>query len=228
MQKETGRRGEAPMIHRDTPQEKAAAVSEEGGLFSEEMKGQLRSIFDKMETPLVLELFLDESDLSAELRQYMDFLAGLTDKLSVTVSDASGEDLPLVRVLRADGTWTGLSFHGVPGGHEFTSFVLGLYNASGPGQQLDSDTLDRIRGLDHPVRMQILVSLSCTMCPELVTSAQRIAALSPKVQAEVYDLARYPALKERWNVMSVPCLVINGGEQVLFGKKSAAQLAAVI
>ena len=228
MQKETGRRGEAPMIHRDTPQEEAAAVSEEGGLFSEEMKGQLRSIFDKMETPLVLELFLDESDLSAELRQYMDFLAGLTDKLSVTVSDASGEDLPLVRVLRADGTWTGLSFHGVPGGHEFTSFVLGLYNASGPGQQLDSDTLDRIRGLDHPVRMQILVSLSCTMCPELVTSAQRIAALSPKVQAEVYDLARYPALKERWNVMSVPCLVINGGEQVLFGKKSAAQLAAVI
>ncbi len=136
MQKETGRRGEAPMIHRDTPQKEAAAVSEEGGLFSEEMKGQLRSIFDKMETPLVLELFLDESDLSAELRQYMDFLAGLTDKLSVTVSDASGEDLPLVRVLRADGTWTGLSFHGVPGGHEFTSFVLGLYNASGPGQQL--------------------------------------------------------------------------------------------
>ena len=24
--------------------------------------------------------------------------------------------------------------HGVPGGHEFTSFVLGLYNASGKGQ----------------------------------------------------------------------------------------------
>jgi thioredoxin reductase (NADPH) len=33
----------------------------------------------------------------------------------------------------------GLAFHGVPGGHEFTSFVLGMYNASGPGQAMDED-----------------------------------------------------------------------------------------
>lgn len=228
MQRETGRRGEAPTVRREPSREEAPASSGEEELFSEEMTGQLRSVFDRMETPLILELTLDESGGAAELRQYMDFLAGLTDKLSVTVSDAPGEDLPLVRVLRVDGSWTGLSFHGVPGGHEFTSFVLGLYNASGPGQQADADTLEKIRALDHSVRMQILVSLSCTMCPELVTAAFRIAALSPKVQAEVYDLARYPALKERWNVMSVPCLVLNGGEQVLFGKKSAAELAACL
>ena len=36
--------------------------------------------------------------------------------------------------------FTGLAFHGVPSGHEFNSFVLGLYNAAGPGQPLDDDS----------------------------------------------------------------------------------------
>ena len=31
-------------------------------------------------------------------------------------------------------------------------------------------------------------------------------------------------LKEKYNVMSVPCLVINEGEKVLFGKKSIGEL----
>ena len=59
--------------------------------------------------------------------------------------------------------------------------------------------------------MKILVSLSCTMCPELVTAAQRIAAENPFVTAEVYDLNHFPALKDQYKVMSVPCLVINDG-----------------
>ena len=67
--------------------------------------------------------------------------------------------------------------------------------------------------------MKILVSLSCTMCPELVTAAQRIAAENPFVTAEVYDLNHFPALKDQYKVMSVPCLVINDGEKVTFGKK---------
>ena len=71
------------------------------------------------------------------------------------------------------GSWTGLAFHGVPGGHEFTSFVLGLYNAAGPGQALDEDTRAAIQSVQKPIKLEILVSLSCTMCPELVTAAQR-------------------------------------------------------
>lgn len=71
--------------------------------------------------------------------------------------------------------------------------------------------------------MQIMVSLSCTMCPELVTAAQRIAASSPYVTAEVYDINHFPDLKDKYQVMSVPCLVTDGG-QVSFGKKNIRQL----
>ena len=65
------------------------------------------------------------------------------------------------------------------------------------------------------------------MCPELVTAAQRIAAGSGNVRAEVYDLNHFPDLKEQYKVMSVPCLVINDS-QVTFGKKSIRQLLELI
>ena len=43
--------------------------------------------------------------------------------------------------------FTGLAFHGVPSGHEFNSFVLGLYNAAGPGQPLGDDLIERAKSI---------------------------------------------------------------------------------
>ena len=233
MQKKTGRKADAPVARAAAhgvvdsgKDDGTAAVKSETGLFSDDILQQLSTVFGRMENPLILELHLDEGSVSSELRSYMEELAKQTDKLSVRVSDQGGENLPFVRVLKADGSDTGLAFHGVPGGHEFTSFVLGLYNVSGPGQSVDEESLGKIAAIDRDVHMQILVSLSCTMCPELVTAAQRIASLSPHVSAEVYDLNHYAELKEKYNVMSVPCMVINGGDKVLFGKKNIPQLLA--
>ena len=198
-------------------------------LFTGDMLSQLHTVFARIAAPLILRLYLDETPLSAELRQYMEELAAQSSKLSVELSDPSDADhLPCVRVCRADGSWTGLAFHGVPGGHEFTSFVLGLYNAAGPGQALDEESRAAIQAIQKQTDLQILVSLSCTMCPELVTAAQRIAAENPNITAQVYDLNHFPDLREKYQVMSVPCLVVNSGEQVSFGKKSIRQLLELL
>ncbi len=197
----------------------------ESELFGSEMIAQLGVLFEKMRQPLILQLTLDDRPVSEELRNYMEKLAGLTDKLRVEFAPSGHQEefLPSVRVLRNDGAETGLAFHGVPGGHEFTSFVLGLYNASGPGQTIDESQAARIRQIDREIRLKIMVSLSCTMCPELVTAAQRIAAESPLVTAEVYDLNHFPQLKEQYRVMSVPCMVMND-DQITFGKKDLGQV----
>ena len=179
-----------------------------------------------MANPLILELELDGRPVSAELKGYMEELARHTDKLTVR-EISGGTDAPCVRVLRSDGSETGLAFHGVPGGHEFTSFVLGLYNAAGPGQALDADVKAAIAAIGKQ-DMKVLVSLSCTMCPELVTAAQRIAAENPNVTAEVYDLNHFPGLRDQYNVMSVPCLVLNDGQSVTFGKKNIRQLLDIL
>lgn len=75
--------------------------------------------------------------------------------------------------------------------------------------------------------MQILVSLSCTMCPELVTAAQKIASMNSLVSAEVYDINHFGDKKEKYNVMSVPCLVINE-DKVTFGKKNIEQILQLL
>ena len=104
--------------------------------------------------------------------------------------------------------FTGLAFHGVPSGHEFNSFVLGLYNAAGPGQPLGDDLVERAKSITDPLNIMILVSLTCTMCPETVLASQRIASLSPAVRAEAYDVSHFPELKDQYGAMSVPCIVI--------------------
>ena len=244
MQKKTGLRPVQPAIGypklltasepgQERDREANGREDSPSGLFTRDMLTQLDTVFQRMAAPLMLKLYLDDTALSAELETYMTQLCALTEKLTLVKEEsmdteaADIQERPCARICREDGSWTGLAFHGVPGRHEFTSFVLGLYNAAGPGQTLDEETLRRVRSLPA-VKMQILVSLSCTMCPELVTAAQRVAAENPLVTAEVYDLNHFPRLRERYHVMSVPCLAVNDGEKVAFGKKDIRQLAELL
>ncbi|HAJ96349.1 MAG TPA: thioredoxin reductase [Ruminococcus sp.] len=207
------------------PEQKAPVNS--GSLFDAGMIQQMQVVFGRMQNALVLKLFLDDKPVSTELKGYMNEVAKLTDKLTVEIADESAEDTPCVKIFRTDGTWTGLAFHGVPGGHEFTSFILGLYNVSGTGQPIDDELRNRAKAIEKPVDIRIMVSLSCTMCPELVTACQRIASLNDNVSAQVYDINHFPNWKEKYNVMSVPCMVINDGKPA-FGKKSIAQILDII
>lgn len=217
---------------------KDAAPSGSSELFDEGMRAQLAAVFGRMQRSMTLQVCLDARPVASELRGYMEELAKQSDgKLAVEVldeaaaRDAGIEELPCVRVLSPDGAWTGLAFHGVPGGHEFTSFVLGLYNAAGPGQPIDEADRAAAQAIADDVRIKVLVGLSCTMCPEVVVAAQRIAALNPHVSADVYDINHFEALKDRYQVMSVPCLVIDragAAEQVSFGRKSLSQVLAMI
>ncbi|MBQ9720818.1 MAG: FAD-dependent oxidoreductase [Oscillospiraceae bacterium] len=222
-----GKTGLHPRKPENSPATAPKERTAESGLFPPEVIAQLTTVFERMQKPLILKLYLDGRPLSDELRAYMEELSKHTDKLAVTTANEAetnaSADLPFVRVLRGDGTDSGLAFHGVPGGHEFTSFILGLYNVSGPGQPLDDALAERVRSISEPMNLQILVSLTCTMCPELVTAAQKLAAINELVRAEVYDVNHYPVLRERYKVMSVPCMVING-ERVHFGKKNLSQL----
>ena len=226
MHRKTGLHPEIPQKQTEEKKEAPTQIAASTSLFDDGMLAQLQAVFSRMENKLILKLYLDQRPVSAELKGYMEELARLTDKLTVQ-EVTGGEDAPCVKVCRADGSETGLAFHGVPGGHEFTSFVLGLYNAAGPGQPLDAQLRDQIKGLGK-AKMQVLVSLSCTMCPDLVVAAQKIAAENEKITAEVYDLTHFPALREKYNVMSVPCLVVDEGRIVTFGKKNISQLLEIL
>ena len=225
----------------------ANAVRKPGELFSDATRQQLNVVFGRMSRPVTLALELDDTPLSTELRGFIDALVALSGgKLKSTVDDGEYEKddtgravfdvdsvlpaaRPCVRMV-VDGEPTGLAFHGVPSGHEFNSFVLGLYNVAGPGQPLGDDLIERAKSIASPLSIMILVSLTCTMCPETVLASQRLASLNPAVRAEAYDVSHFPELKDQYGAMSVPCIVINrGGEQTVeFGKKSIPQMLELV
>ncbi len=212
LHRKTGIHPKTPIIKNTLSEENNMQSSADNdSLFTEDIKRQLSGVFNKMEQPLTLKLFLDNRPVSNELEDFITKFAELSDKITVEISERNGtaNNAPCVCVYRKNGEDTGISFHGVPGGHEFTSFVLGLYNASGPGQKTDADILDKIKRINKPINMKILVSLSCTMCPEVVTACQHIAVENPNIRADAFDIGHFEELKNKYNVMSVPCLVIN-------------------
>jgi len=231
MHRKTGLRADTPAPKQSDRMVEAEPKKgkESDELFTADMRNQLDTVFSRMERKLRLKLYLDNRPVSAELERFMTALAGLSEKLTVEVVDrrASKKHAPCVKVCLEDGTETGLAFHGVPSGHEFTSFVLGLYNAAGPGQSIDEETRKQIAAITKPTDMKILVTLSCTMCPDLVKAAQRIAAENPFISAEVYDIHHFEEMKERYQVMSVPCLVVDD-EKVSFGKKNISQILDIL
>ena len=229
--RKTGLRADAP-----TPKQPKAAVTvdtpapgDADTLFTAEMRQQLDTVFARMERKLLLKLHLDSRPISVELESFITALVALSDKLTPEVVDRQADTnlAPWVEVCQADGIPTGLAFHGVPGGHEFTSFVLGLYNAAGPGQALDEATREQIAAITNKTDIKILVTLSCTMCPDLVVAAQRIAAGNPNVTAHVFDIRHFEGLKNQYKVMSVPCMLINNRD-VHFGKKTITQVLELI
>lgn len=205
--------------------------STEGERFlNPQIREQLKGLMSKFQKNLVLKVYKNEEPVSDELEGAMRELGTTGNKLRIETLEAEEaqekvpiEERPFVSICYEDGKPSGAGFHGVPGGHEFQSFVVGLYNGAGPGQELEDDLIEQIKNLPE-TQLQIIVSLTCTQCPDLVTAAQKIAFVSDNVTADVYDVNHFSELKEKYDIMSVPCLIVNGGEKVSFGKKNIEEL----
>ncbi|WP_426350816.1 FAD-dependent oxidoreductase [Alloiococcus sp. CFN-8] len=209
-----------------------------GGTFiTSEMAAQLKPIFGKFQKSIKLITILDDKAISKELKEFLKELEPLSDKLTLQFINSGtteaekyssiAKDYPALMLFTEEDEYLRVQYHGVPGGHEFNSFILALYNSAGPGQPLDEAVRDSVMSINKEVHLRVFMSLACTMCPELVMAAQRIALLNSKVKMEVFDLAHYPEYKEKYTIMSVPCFVIND-EAVHFGKKSIEQLAQLL
>lgn len=212
--------------------EKAKAETDDDGstgFFNNQMKEQLKAVLSKLNKQLILKARLDDRPVSGEIRGFLSEFAQLSDNIKVEEENAQyAEDfLPEIDLCREDGSSSGIKFHGVPGGHEINSFVLAVYNVAGPGKDVDEEVMKKIQAISQPVNIKVLVSLSCTMCPDVVMGSQRIASLNENVTAEMFDLMHYPKLKEKYKVMSVPCMVINDSE-VHFGKKGIEEIVNLL
>lgn len=210
---------------------KAEQQEEEEGFLSPALRAQLEGLFGKFQRTVLLQGVLDESPLAKEMAEFLKELSGISKKVQVSMEKAGkpekGVFYPTIRLCDETGKYLGVQYHAVPGGHEFNSFIAALYNAAGPGQAADEETLGKARALKHKTNIKVLTTLACSMCPDVVTGTQRIALENPLIEAEMFDILHYPELRKKYNVMSVPCMIIND-KDVTFGRKSFPQIVDLV
>lgn len=241
----------------DRRKETRSSVQQAAMHLSEQMEGVLRpgsrfkdiyseikEVESRFETIPECRVSLDDSRTSEQVRAFMEELeeampkvhiyyeetgvSGSREKSAGGEAEAAGSPIvPAISISSKDGGKTGMFFHGTPGGHEFSSFLSALYQAAGPGKPLMDDILTQVKSIRTPVRLDVGVTLSCTKCPELVSSAMMVAAHSPKVEVHIVNLAQFPEFKEKHQVYSVPFLMVNG-EKAYYGKKSVEELMKII
>ena len=123
--------------------------------------------------------------------------------------------------------YSGVKFHGVPGGHELNSFILAIYNLAGPGQAIDEDLLKEIKAIDKDTNIKVVVSLSCTLCPDVVVASQRLAMENKNIETEMIDLSLFEDIKRKYRIMSVPAIIVND-EKVHFGSKKINEILDLV
>jgi len=205
--------------------------------FTDDINAQIKYVMERCQSSVGVHAVLKNEDLLSErIREFLVQFAEITDRVSVHTYEL-GENtqleskfdesiFPFIAFSDKDGNLSGASFSAIPGGHELESFILAVYNIAGPGQKIDEDLRARITKLPK-AKLKIGISLSCTMCPEVVQACQRISIINPKVTASVLDLQYFPKLQDKYSIMSVPAIILND-EEVIFGKKNLEEMVAIL
>jgi len=175
------------------------------------MKSQLQAYLQNLRSPIRLIATLDASEKSHELRELLQDIAELSDKVSVdeTGSDARKPSF----VIAKEGDTTGVRFAAIPLGHEFTSLVLALLWTGGHPPKVEAEVLAQIKGLDKDMNFEVYMSLSCHNCPDVVQAAALMAIHNPRIQTTIIDGGLNQAEVQARQVMAVPMVYMN--DQVL-------------
>lgn len=171
------------------------------------IKNQLKAYFEKIAEPIVLHASLDSSDASAQMLELLHDVAEQSAKITVK-TDGQASNRPSFTVGTANQP-ARVSFAGLPMGHEMTSFILAILQSSGYPAKVEADVIERIRGLQGPLRFRTFISLSCHNCPDVVQALNLMAILNPNIEHEMVDGALFQELVDAHQIMAVPTVFLN-------------------
>ena len=172
------------------------------------IKAQLKTYFEKIVSPIVLTATLDDSPTSESMLVLLNEVAEQSDKVTV-ITTGKAEHTPSFTVSKIDEA-ARITFSGLPMGHEMTSFILAILQASGYPPKVEQDIIERIRGINDKLHFQTFISLSCHNCPDVVQALNLFAALNPNIEHEMIDGALFQNLVDQYQIMAVPTLILNG------------------
>ena len=197
---------------------------------------QLKGYFDKINGNIELVSFLNDSEKSAELDSFLQEVDSISGKVNYVKKsfDNDKADLEKANLTRPtsftilkDGENTGINFSGIPGGHEFNSFILAVLGLAGLGKKLEGEQLSKVESVNKPVNIETFVSLSCTHCPDVVQALNLISTNNKNITATMVDSAVFFEEAKEKDIQAVPVVFING-EQKSVGAKTIEELITLV
>ncbi|MCY8239812.1 alkyl hydroperoxide reductase subunit F [Bacillus haynesii] len=171
------------------------------------IKAQLNQYMQMIENDIVLKVSTGDDSVSKDMLALVEELASMSSK--ITVEKAQLDRTPSFSVNRT-GEETGVTFAGVPLGHEFTSLVLALLQVSGRPPKVDQKIIDQIKNISGEYRFESYISLTCHNCPDVVQALNMMSVLNPNITHTMIDGAAYKSEVESKNIMAVPTVYLNG------------------
>ncbi|WP_141735311.1 alkyl hydroperoxide reductase subunit F [Oligoflexus tunisiensis] len=190
-------------------------------MLDKDLKEQLQGVFADLKHSIELAVDASDHQQQSELLDFLRDLASTSPNISVKVGSAKSP-VPRFQILR-DGDVTGVSFRGIPGGHEFTSLVLAILNSAGQGKLPDRGLVQRIQGLPDNTQIRTYISLSCENCPDVVQALNQIALAHGNLNHEMVDGGMVPDELEKLKIQGVPSVFL-GDELIHSGRSNLAEL----
>lgn len=193
-------------------------------MLSPEILEALKGYTENLSRPVTLVLGPGEHPKRGELKAFLDKFCSVSDLLVLEEREqAGGFRSALSFSIEAGGEPTGITFSGIPGGHEFNSMVLAVLNAGGTPIKLDDQVRGMVASLEEPLKFEVFVSLSCHNCPDVVQALNQFALVNPRISSEMIDGGEFPDLVEERDLQGVPAVFLNG-EPFANGKVDIAAL----
>ncbi|PXX92695.1 alkyl hydroperoxide reductase subunit F [Marinobacter vulgaris] len=173
------------------------------------IKEQLKAYMEKLQQPIELVAAYDDSSKSQELKQLLDEIEPMSDKISLRTEDSADVRRPSFAINRV-GSDIGVRFAAIPMGHEFTSLVLALLQVGGHPPKVSQEVIEQVKDLDGEFEFETYFSLSCQNCPDVVQALNLMSVLNPRIKHTAIDGALFQDEVEQREVMAVPSVYMNG------------------
>ena len=189
-----------------------------------DIKEQLAEYIKLMEGTVLIKVSAASDEISNNMVDLVDELVSMSSKIKMEKSNLLRT--PSFSINRI-GEETGVTFAGIPLGHEFNSLVLALLQVSGRAPKVDQKIIDVIKNLKGEYNFESYISLSCHNCPEVVQSLNLISILNPNVTNTTIDGGVFKDEIESKNIMAVPTVYLNG-EFFSLGRMTVEEILAKI
>ncbi|MDF2557553.1 MAG: dehydrogenase [Bacillales bacterium] len=172
-----------------------------------EIKAQLAQYLELLENDIQLYINVGDDKASRDMFSLIAELTAMSPKIKVEKKQLYRT--PSFSVNRF-GEETGVTFAGIPLGHEFTSLVLALLQVSGRTPKVEHDLIKKIKNLKGEYRFETFISLSCHNCPDIVQALNLMSILNPNISHTMIDGATFKEEVEGKNILTVPTVYLNG------------------